>query len=191
MQLLHIDSSIQGAASASRELSASVVEHLRTADPMLSVTYRDVVAEPLEHLTIAGFGSYQSAEVLNEFMHADVVVIGTGLYNFSVPSQLKAWIDRILVAGKTFSYTEQGPVGHATGKRIIVTLTRGGVYSGDSPAASMEHGEGLLRATLGFIGTSPEFIMAEGLALGEGARAQAMAAAHQEIARIAPIGLAA
>jgi FMN-dependent NADH-azoreductase len=191
MKLLHIDSSIQGVASASRELSASVVEHLRAKDPMLSVTYRDVVAKPLEHLTVLGLGSDESADVLNEFMEADVVVIGAALYNFSVPSQLKAWIDRILVAGKTFSYTEQGPVGHAAGKRIIVTLTRGGVYSGDSPAAPLEHAEGLLRATLGFIGTSPEFIIAEGLALGENARAQALARAHHEIVRIAAIGLAA
>lgn len=191
MQLLHIDSSIQGVASASRELSASVIERLRETNPAMTVVYRDLVAEPLDHVTLEGFASEESVEALSEFFEADVVVIGAGFYNFSIPSQLKAWLDRILVAGKTFSYTEQGPVGLVTGKRVIVTLTRGGIYSGDAPAAAMEHGEGLLRAAFGLIGISPEFIIAEGLAAGPEVKAAALASAHGQIAALAPLRLAA
>jgi len=94
------------------------------------------------------------------------VVIGAPMYNFTLPTQLKAWLDRILVAGKTFRYTETGPEGLAGGKRVIVALARGGFYDAGSPAASLEHLETYLRGVFNFIGIEPEFVAADGLAVG-------------------------
>src|SRR5580704_1002186 len=117
MKLLHIDSSILGGNSASRQLSAAIVDRLTKATPGLDVVYRDLVAEPLSHLSGEHLAAAQGAvpespaiqkdiaasqAVLNEFLGADIVVIGAPMYNFTIPSQLKAWIDRIAVAGKTF-----------------------------------------------------------------------------------------
>lgn len=149
MKLLHIDSSIQGEASASRAISAAVVERLRAADPGLEVVYRDLIVSPLPHLTLDSFAGLQAKDILEEFQAADVVVIGAALYNFTIASQLKAWIDRILIAGQTFRYGENGPVGLAGGKRVIVALARGGVYGEGSPLAAWEHAETLLRTMLG------------------------------------------
>lgn len=192
MKILHLDSSIQGDASASRAISAAVVERLRAADPGLEVVYRDLIASPLPHLTLDSFAALQSKDVLEEFQAADVVVIGAALYNFTIPSQLKAWIDRILIAGQTFQYGENGPVGLAGGKRVIVALARGGVYGEGSALAAWEHAETLLRSTLGFIGiTSPEFIIAEGLALGEESRKASTDAALERAKQVVLAPLAA
>jgi FMN-dependent NADH-azoreductase len=192
MNLLHLDTSIQGDTSASRTVSAAVVERLQAADPTINVTYRDLASDPIGHLTLDAFGTPDAEKVLTEFLDADVVVIGVALYNFTIPSQLKAWIDRILIAGKTFAYGDNGPVGLMEGKRVIITLARGGIYSGDSPMAPLEHAETLLRGTLGFIGISdPEFIIAEGLALGEEPRREAMAKALAAAHHLAPSKLAA
>jgi len=178
MNILHLDSSITGEQSASRTISAAVVRALTAAEPSAQVTYRDLVAEPLPHLTLPEFGSASARAELDAFHAADVIVIGAGMYNLSLPSQLKAWIDRIMVAGETFRYTETGPQGLAGGKRAIVALARGGLYGEDSPARAVEHAERYLRDVLAFIGiTDPEFIVAEGIALGEQARADALAAA--------------
>lgn len=184
MKLLHIDSSIQGDASASRAISAAVVARLVADNPGLELVYRDLAADPIDHLTLAAFGTPEATGILEEFQAADVVVIGTGLYNFTIPSQLKAWIDRIVIAGKTFSYGENGPIGLATGKRVIVALARGAVYADGSPMASWEHGETLLRLTLAFIGiTDLEFVIAEGLALGDDARTTAIRSAIERARR--------
>jgi FMN-dependent NADH-azoreductase len=190
MNLLHVDSSVLGANSASRALSAAAVAELTDADPGLKVTYRDLVADPLPHLAgehlpaLMQGGGGEAA--LEEFLAADIVVVGVAVYNFGVPSQLKAWIDRLCVAGKTFRYTETGPQGLAGGKRVILTVARGGFYGPGSPAAAFEHAETYLRSVFGFMGvTDLEVIVAEGLRVGEDQRKAAMAAAHDRIAELA------
>jgi FMN-dependent NADH-azoreductase len=188
VKLLHIDSSIQGTGSASRELSAAIVDQLRATHPGLEVRYHDLVADPLPHLTIEDYAVLAGNPTLGEFQNADVIVIGAPLYNFSLPSQLRAWIDRILVSGQTFRYGEAGPEGLAGNKRVIVALTRGAPYAGASPFASFEHAESLLRSVLSFIGVrDPEFVVAEGLALGEEARLTAMTAALDKVRQLAPV----
>ena len=125
MTILHIDSSINGENSASRAISAARSSTSCAERSGASVVYRDLAAEPLPHLTLDAFAD---TSVLDEFLAADTVVIGAPMYNFTLPTQLKAWIDRILVAGKTFRYTENGPEGLAGGKRVIIALARGGFY---------------------------------------------------------------
>jgi FMN-dependent NADH-azoreductase len=165
MKLLHLDTSIQGSASLSRTVSAAIVQKLRSENPGLEYRYRDLAADPLPHLTLDAFATPQSQDVLAEFLASDVVVIGVAMYNFAIPSQLKAWIDRIAVAGQTFRYTANGPEGLAGDKRVIIALARGGNYS-EGPAASFEHAETYLRGILAFIGiTAPQFVIAEGHAL--------------------------
>jgi FMN-dependent NADH-azoreductase len=111
-----------------------------------------------------------------------VVVIGAPLYNFSIPSQLKAWIDRVAQAGRTFRYTAAGPEGLAKGKTVIVVSTRGGVYSTSEGGRAMEHQESLLQTVLGFMGvTDVRFVRAEGIAMGPDAKAAALAQAEQAI----------
>lgn len=177
MNLLHLDSSITGSVSASRALSAAIVERLSAGNPLIETRYRDLVAEPLPHLTLDQLGDPAANAELQRFLTADVVVIGAGFYNFGIPSQLKAWLDRVLIGGQTFSYGPDGPQGLAGGKRVIVALTRGGIYSEGSPAAALEHAETYLKAVFGFIGITPEFIVAEGLAMGDEARVAGMTAA--------------
>lgn len=176
--LLHLDSSILGDHSVSRQVSAAIVARLTRADPSLKVVYRDLAAEPLPHATPAsmpadhplsgGKGDAQSQQALDAFLAADIVVIGAPMYNFSVPTQLRAWIDRILVPGKTFAYGADGSVtGLAAGKRVIVALARGGSYADPGFAAAAEHAETYLRWVFGFIGVTPEFIVADGIAAGQ------------------------
>jgi FMN-dependent NADH-azoreductase len=175
---LHIDSSINGDNSASRAISRSIAGRI---DGGRSV-YRDLVAEPLPHLTLDAFAD---TSVLDEFLAADTVVIGAPMYNFTLPSQLKAWLDRILVAGKTFRYTESGPEGLAGGKRVIVALARGGMYEPGSPAASLEHLESYLRGIFNFIGIEPEFVAADGLNFGPEQREASLKAAIGETVLLA------
>jgi FMN-dependent NADH-azoreductase len=172
---LHIDSSISGDASVSRTLTRSIVDSLGSA-----AVYRDLAAEPLSHLTERG----QDPELLDEFLDADTVVIGAPMYNFTVPSQLKAWIDRIVVGGKTFSYGAKGPEGLAGGKRVIIALARGGIYS-EGPAAAFEHVETYLRGVFNFIGIEPEFVIAEGVNISPEHKENAIAAALGETVRLA------
>lgn len=173
MTTLHIDSSINGDTSASRAISRSIVGQIATD----RLVYRDLVAEPLPHLTLDAFAD---TSVLDEFLAADTVVIGAPMYNFTLPSQLKAWLDRILVAGKTFRYTENGPEGLAGGKRVIVALARGGMYDAGSPAAALEHLESYLRGIFNFIGIDPEFVAADGLNFGPEHREASLNAALGE-----------
>jgi FMN-dependent NADH-azoreductase len=180
--ILHIDASINGENSASRTISKSIVEQLKGALWGDGVVYRDLAAEPLPHLTLAAFAD---TSVLDEFLAADTVVIGAPMYNFTLPTQLKAWIDRIVIAGKTFRYTENGPEGLATGKRVIVALARGGFYDEGSPAAALEHLETYLRGIFNFIGIEPEFVVAEGLNISPEHRATAISAAVGETLRLA------
>jgi len=180
--ILHIDSSINGEQSASRAISGSIVSQLRAAAPGERVIYRDLAADPLEHLTL---DSFADSSVLDEFLGADTVVIGAPMYNFTLPSQLKAWLDRILIAGKTFRYTAQGPEGLAGDKRVIVALARGGIYAEGSPARSLEHLETYLRGVFRFIGIEPEFVAADGLAISAEQREESIGAALGETSRLA------
>jgi FMN-dependent NADH-azoreductase len=200
MKLLHVDASILGESSVSRQLSAAVVARLRQSYPDLAVTRYDLGAEPLGHLTGAHLaaqgGAADSASLredvargqraLDDFLGADIVVIGAPMYNFSVSSQLKAWIDRLAVAGKTFRYTEKGVQGLAAGKKIIVASSRGGFYGPESPTAVFDHQETYLRHIFGFFGiTDISFVRAEGLNVSAQQRTAAIAAATAEAARVA------
>ena len=182
MTILHIDSSINGENSASRAISARILDQLAAANPGAKVIRRDLVSEPLPHLTLDAFAD---TSVLDEFLAADTVVIGAPMYNFTLPTQLKAWLDRILVAGKTFRYTENGPEGLAGGKRVVIALARGGFYDAGSPASALEHLESYLRGVFGFIGIEPEFVAADGLAIGPEQRESAIAQALGETVRLA------
>jgi FMN-dependent NADH-azoreductase len=180
--ILHIDSSISGDNSATRAISRSIVDQLRAADPAAEIITRDLVGEPLPHLTLDAFAD---SSVLDEFLGADMIVIGAPMYNFTLPTQLKAWLDRILVAGKTFRYAETGPEGLAGGKRVIIALARGGIYNAGSPAAALEHLETYLRGIFNFIGIEPEFVAADGLAIGPEQREQSISNALGETLRLA------
>jgi FMN-dependent NADH-azoreductase len=180
--ILHIDASISGENSASRAISKSIVNRLGGEQRGEAIVYRDLAASPLPHLT---FDAFADTSVLDEFLAADTVVIGAPMYNFTLPSQLKAWIDRILVAGKTFRYTENGPEGLAGGKRVIIALARGGFYGSESPAAALEHLETYLRGVFNFIGIEPEFVAADGLAIGPEQREQSIKEALGETVRLA------
>jgi FMN-dependent NADH-azoreductase len=186
MKLLHLDASALGAYSVSRGLTAAIVAEFVQNHQGVEVTYRDLHAAPLGHWGLpAGEddpAAAESAAVLEEFLAADVVVIGAPMYNFSITSSLKAWIDRIAVAGKTFRYTANGPEGLAGGKRVIIASSRGGVYSHGAPAAGMDFQEPYLRALLGFLGvTDIEFVRAEGLAMSDDHKAQAVGGAIASI----------
>ncbi len=175
MKLLHIDSSITGSGSVSRELTARVVETWRDRHPGLEVTYRDLAAAPLDHFSLAT----SDPGVLDEFLAAEVVVVGAPMYNFSIPSQLKSWIDRVVVAGKTFTYGPEGPVGLAGGRKVIVVSSRGGVYHD----GALDFQERYLQAVLGFLGVSDvEFVRAEGVKVGPDGRSRAIAEAELAIA---------
>ena len=189
MTILHIDSAITGEFSASRELTAAIVRELTAADPSRRVIYRDLAAQPLDHLTLPAFGSGDSQEALAQFKAADTVVIGAPMYNFTIPSQLKAWIDRLLVAGETFRYTETGAVeGLAGAKQVIVAVARGGLYGEDSGQRAIEHAERYLQAVFAFIGiTDIEFVIAEGLKISDEARTASLASAHDRVRTLLPL----
>jgi FMN-dependent NADH-azoreductase len=180
--ILHIDSSISGENSASRTLTRSIVDQLKTSQWGEQVVYRDLAANPLPHLTLDAFAD---TSVLDEFLAADTVVVGAPMYNFTLPTQLKAWIDRLAIAGTTFHYTENGPEGLVKDKRVIIALARGGLYGEGSPAAALEHLETYLRGMFNFIGVEPEFVAADGLAIGPEQREQSISEALGETLRVA------
>ncbi len=171
MTILHIDSSINGDDSVSRRLTRSIVGQLATG----RVTYHDLAADPLPHLTERG----QDAHLLDEFIAADTVVIGAPMYNFTIPSQLKAWLDRLAVVGTSFRYTAAGPEGLLGGKRVIVALASGGAYAEGGP---FEHHKSYLKDFLNFLGIEPEFVSAAGIIM---ARDQAIESADAEIVALA------
>ena len=202
MLLLHVDSSILGPNSVSRTLSAAIVEQQKALHPGLAVIYRDLAAAPPLHLSGAHLAAWQgtapaddevSADgangtaLLDEVFAADIIVIGAPMYNFTIPSQLKAWIDRLLIAGKSFRYTANGPEGLLPkGKKVFIASSRGGAYGPETPAAFLEHQETYLSGALGFIGlTDVTAIRAEGVAMGPAAREAAVSGARQEILAIA------
>ena len=182
MTILHIDASINGENSASRAISKSIADQVKGANWGEEVIYRDLAADPLPHLTLDQF---VDTWVLVVFLAADTFVIGAPMYNFTLPTQLKAWIDRIVIAGRTFHYTADGPEGLAKGRRVIIALARGGFYNEGSPAAALEHLETYLRGLFNFIGIEPEFVAADGLAIGPEQRESAISDALGETIRLA------
>jgi FMN-dependent NADH-azoreductase len=199
LKLLHIDSSPLAAHSVSRELTRRTVAQWLAANPGTTVEHLDLAVNAPTHLNLDSLGfrlgpdavglsdvqkgeNAISEQLVSQFLAADVVVIGAPMYNFSVPTQLKAWIDRIAQAGRTFRYTEKGPEGLAGGKTVIVASTRGGVYSTNPALAGLDHQESYLKTVFGFLGvTDLRFVRAEGVAMGDAAKAQALAAADLQI----------
>jgi FMN-dependent NADH-azoreductase len=188
MKLLHIDSSITGQASASRQLAAAITAEFVHENPGLDVVRRDLESDPIAHLDSALLpAALAGGADIQEFLDADIVVIGAPMYNFAIPSQLKAWIDRIVIAGKTFRYTESGPVGLATGKKVVIASSRGGLYGPGTAQEALDFQEKYLRTIFGFVGvTDIAFVRAEGLAFGPEQRAasvsQALAAVRPAVA---------
>lgn len=202
MNILHIDASPLGGASLSRQLTASVVEKLTRDHPAATVSHRDLVESPISHLSgellqvlrpapgstppsgpTLRAEADQADSLINELLAADVVVIGAPMFNFSIPSQLKAWIDRVAQAGRTFRYTAEGPVGLAVGKKVIVVSTRGGVYAGTAYETAMDHQEAYLRTVLNFLGmTDVTYVRAEGVAMGAEKKQEAIVTATRQIA---------
>ncbi|WP_434706089.1 FMN-dependent NADH-azoreductase [Pseudomonas sp. Z1-12] len=195
MKLLHIDSSILGDHSASRQLSREVVEAWKAAEPGITVTYRDLAADAISHFsaqTLVAAGTSAelrdaalkheadlSASTMAEFLAADAVVIAAPMYNFSIPTQLKAWIDRIAVAGQTFRYTEAGPEGLCGGKKLVIVSTSGGLHAGQPSGVGHED---YLKLVFGFLGiTDIEVVRAEGLAYGDDMRTKALSEATLQI----------
>lgn len=196
--LLHIDSSILGANSISRQLTAQIVAVWRRAHPDVTIDYLDLAVDGPSHFDSNSIGSKTGAQavpteiqrrenavsekLVSQFLAADVVVIGAPLYNFTIPTQLKSWIDRLAQPGRTFKYTEKGPIGLATNKTVFVAITRGGMYSNSEAGQATEHQESYLKVVLGFFGvTDIRFVRAEGLALGVAPKAAAIDLARQQI----------
>jgi FMN-dependent NADH-azoreductase len=200
--LLHIDSSALGDLSTSRKLTASIVAAWQQDNPDVRVTYRDLAAAPPPHLTgrvamamrsrnLAGLSADErtqvalSDELVEEFLDADAVVLGAPMYNFSLPTPLKAWIDRIAQAGRTFKYTESGAVRLAGGKRVVIASSRGGKYAGTPLEPALDHQEAYLRGVFGFVGiTDLTVVRAEGTNMGPDAVKQALIAAEKQIERL-------
>lgn len=198
MKLLHIDSSILSAHSVSRQLTKDTVAQWVSNHPDTTVDYLDLAVDTPSHLSADSLGfrapagadqtdvqkreNAISEALVTQFLAADVIVVGAPLYNFSIPSQLKSWIDRIAQVGRTFTYTETGPKGLAGGKTVIVASTRGGVYSTNDWGRAAEHQESYLQTVLGFFGvTDVRFVRAEGVAMGGDAKALALDSASRDI----------
>jgi len=198
MKVLHIDSSILSDNSVSRQLTRTIVAEWQAQHPGTTVDYLDLAAEAPSHLSAESLGfrlpatavltdaqrreNAVSEALVSQFLAADVIVVGAPLYNFSIPSQLKAWIDRVAQVGRTFKYTETGPVGLAGGKTVIVASTRGGVYSTSEGGRAMEHQESYLQTVFGFFGISDvRYVRAEGVAMGEAKKAEALDSAALQL----------
>ena len=198
MKLLHVDSSVLGTNSVSRQLTAEAVAEWRKSHPNTTVEYLDLAVDAPNHFSADALGikvgvqaepteaqrreNEVSERLVSQFLAADVIVVGAPLYNFTVPTQLKAWIDRLAQAGRTFKYTDKGPVGLATGKTLIVASTRGGIYSTSEGGQAMEHQESYLKVVLGFFGiTDVRIVRAEGLGMGPDAVAAAFASATKDV----------
>lgn len=199
MKLLHIDSSVLGDNSVSRQLTAQTVAQWKARNPGAEVSYLDVAAQAPSHLNADSLGfrlpagsaltevqqreNAVSEALVTQFLAADVIVVGAPLYNFSIPSQLKAWIDRICQVGRTFKYTDKGPQGLAGGKTVVVVSTRGGKYSISEAGNAMEHQESYLKTVFGFLGiTDVRIVRAEGLNMGPEVKAEALGSAEKDLA---------
>lgn len=175
MNILKIDSSVNGNDSITRKLTADIIAGLVEGKQQVSVTSRDLAADPLPHLEERP----DMNEALAQFQAADVVVIGAPTYNFTVPTQLKAWFDRLAMAGETFRYTEQGVEGMVKDKRVIVAIASGGHYEDGS---AFEHNKSYVKAFFNFLGVEPEFVAASGVAMGA---EEAIDRAEEQIEKLA------
>ncbi|WP_075187155.1 FMN-dependent NADH-azoreductase [Teredinibacter haidensis] len=182
--VLQIDSSVFTDAGVSHQLTQKFLAELKAQSGDIAVTHRDLGLEPIPHLdadTIGEMGEGKAKlanELLTELQEADILVLGVPMYNFGVPSVLKAWFDHIAQAGKSFQYTANGPEGLITGKKVFVLATRGGVHR-DTPVDTQT---GFLKNVLGFLGmTDVTIIYAEGLNMSGDSRAEAIAKAELEI----------
>lgn len=195
--LLHIDSSARQGGSISRQLTASFAQQWQAKNPGGKIVHRDLAAQTLPHLSESMLGAYftpadarsaeqaelikQSDALVDELLAADTIVIGVPMYNFAPPSTLKAWIDHVFRAGRTFKYGDAGPVGLVTGKKAVTILSRGGKYS-EGPMEALDFQGKYLKGALGFIGiTDVELVVAEGVSMGEEAAKQAVASAEARI----------
>ena len=193
--ILHIDSSAHDKGSVTRQLSADTVAQLKQTYPDAKVIYRDLMRNPLPHANAdfikaisggplegaAAEDHKQSEALIAELLSADILVIGAPMYNFTVPTQLKAWIDYVVIAGKTFKYTATGLQGLVTGKRAFIVSATGGVYS-SGPMATYDHVVPYLKQVLGFIGiTDVQAIIAEKQGMGPESAAESLAAARKEL----------
>lgn len=195
MNILHIDSSIQGDQSITRSLSSAIVSHLRDQLPGARVSYRDVAATPLPQFSGEAIPAdpaiaptptaRELGAALEEVLAADVLVIGAPMYNFGIPSQLKSWLDALAVPGRTFRYGSDGVEGLLGEKRVIIASSRGGFYGPESPMAALEHQESYLRAFFGFLGvTRLEVVGAEGVRISPERADVAMRQALTQIAQL-------
>ena len=192
--ILQINSSIGSANGESSKLANLYVNGLLAANPQAQAIVRDLAKEPVPHLDSARFAAFLSKEenrteeqkavlrysdtLIEELKRADVIVLGVPMYNFGVPSQLKAWFDHVARAGVTFKYTATGAVGLLTGKKAVVIATRGGRYAG----TPNDHELPFVRQFLAFLGvTDVDFVYAEGLALGDAPRSESLAMAQSII----------
>lgn len=208
MKVLHVDSSINGTISVSRSLTRQAVEQWQAANPGTVVDYLDLAVDTPPHFSADSMGIRRPAgdqiteaeqqenalseALVSQFLAADVIVVGAPLYNFSIPSQLKAWIDRLAQAGRTFRYTENGPEGLAKGKTVIAVLSRGGIYSNSEAGQAMEHQESYLKTVFGFFGiTDVRVVRAEGTDLGAESRETALRTAQEQIISAATEAIAA
>lgn len=198
MNLLALDSSILENNSISRQLMRQFLDYWQQENPQAEIVYRDLNTQPINHLSSGLLGAKQkdpadlslslkedlelSEQLVNEFINADELVIAAPMYNFTLPSQLKAWIDRVLVAGRTFKYTEQGVVGLAGEKKVTIISTRGNHYSSDEVMKARDFQEDYLRVIFDFIGIKDlTIIRAEGLHINESIRVKSINVAEQEI----------
>lgn len=198
--VLVLNSSVGGADSVTRLLVEDAVAEIRRRDPAAQVVSRDLAANPVPHLAPDGVAGVRTptattqAEIaardlsntlIAELRAADTVVIGAPMYNFGLPSTLKAWFDHVLRAGETFRYSEAGPEGLLKNKRVIVIEARGGLYS-EGPAQALDFQEPYLRQLLGFVGlTDVTFVRAEKIGFGPDARAAAIASARTVLTGLA------
>jgi len=198
MNILQINASIQSANGQSTRLADAFVDSVRAAQPDTKLVVRDLARNAVPHLDGERFGAFitkpeaRTAEqravvaysdvLINELRAADLLVIGLPLYNFGVPSQLKAWIDHVARAGETFRYTEKGPVGLLAGKRAVIFATRGGLHAG-TPTDTQT---GYIKTLLGFMGiTDVDFVYAEGLAISEASKQESLDSAYTAAHRLA------
>src|SRR6202167_6800031 len=196
--LLQINASIHGINGQSTQLANPSVAAWRARHPRARIVHRDLALDPVPHLTAERFAAFltppekrdaaqqavaqYSDSLIDEIKRADVIVLGLPMYNFGVPSQLKAYFDHIARVGVTFKYTEQGPVGLLTGKKVYVFATRGGLYAG----TPLDTQTSYVRDFLRFLGmTEVEFVYAEGLAISPQSKETGLAKAVAEIARLA------
>lgn len=192
--ILQINASLHSGNGESSKLADELVAGLRERHPGAQLIVRDLARDPVPHLDAERFGAFvtavekrtfrqkeivdQSDTLIDKLKRADAIVLGVPMYNFGVPSQLKAWIDHVTRAGVTFRYTEKGPVGLLTGKKAYVLSTRGGRYTGTPGDSETPY----LRQLLAFVGiTEVEFVYAEGLATGEESKREALATARRII----------